>query len=75
MKRSWRLSIMLGDVDLRPAVHLAAEAVLGVLRREADARAAGLQRRRDLLGVVADRGDDAEAGDHDAAHGAVLLQS
>ena len=56
------------DVDLQRAGDLAAEAELRVLRHELDAGLAVLQRLRDLGGVVADRGDDAQAGDDDTLH-------
>jgi hypothetical protein len=56
------------DVELQGAGDLAAEAQVAILRHELDARLAFLQRLRDLGGVVADRGDDAEARDDDAPH-------
>ena len=54
-KRIARRSSTLGGIELRRAVHLAAEAELLVLLREDDAGARLAQARQHLLGVVADR--------------------
>jgi hypothetical protein len=56
------------DVHLERAGDLAAEAEVAILGHELDAGCAVLQRFRDLGGIVADRGDDTEAGDDDALH-------
>ena len=42
--------------------------MLGEYSAEADAGLGVAQRGRDFLGVVADGGDDADAGDDDASH-------
>ena len=55
-------------VDGRRGVDLAAEAQLGIVRRRDDAGARLPQRGGDLLGAIADRRDDAHAGDHHSAH-------
>ncbi|MPL82870.1 hypothetical protein SDC9_28819 [bioreactor metagenome] len=63
---------MVLERDLRLALDLAAEAMLGVIGREDDARAAGLQAGSDFGSGIADRRDDAQTGDDDAAHGGLL---
>ena len=54
--------------ESRRALHLAAEAELGVFFGARDAGARLAQARQHLLSIVADRGDDAHAGDDDASH-------
>ena len=63
------------QIDLQAAMDMTAEAHLGVFGRIGDARLAALQRRRDLGLVVADRGNDPDAGDDDPAHVYAALSS
>src|SRR6266702_4451366 len=56
------------DVHLERARDLAAETELAVLGDELDAGLAVPQRPRHLDDIVADRRDDAQAGDDDALH-------
>jgi hypothetical protein len=56
------------DIELERAGDLAPEAEFLVLRHRLDAGLALLQRLRHLGGVVADRGDDSQAGDDDTFH-------
>ena len=55
-------------VERRHAVHLRAEAELGVFIRTNDARLRLAQRCDNFLGRVADRRHDAHAGDDDSSH-------
>jgi hypothetical protein len=55
-------------VERRRAVNLAAKAQLGVFFGPHDAGPRLAQRSRDFLDVVADRRDNADAGDDDAPH-------
>jgi hypothetical protein len=49
-------------------MNLAAKSELGILLGAYDARLCFAQRGQHLLGVVADRGDDAHPGNGDAFH-------
>ena len=58
--------------DVRLAVHLAAEAELGVFFRTHDARLCFPQRGEHLLGIVSDRGNDPHARHDHASHKTTL---
>ena len=53
---------------MRRAMHLAAEAELGIVVGLDDSRSGFPQRGGDLLGVVADAGHDSHAGHDNAFH-------
>jgi hypothetical protein len=61
-----------GRIERRRTPDLGAEAVFGEGIGKADAGSGIAKRGRDLIGVVADGGYDAEAGDNDASHGVLL---
>ena len=61
--------------DVRLAVHLAAEAELGVFLRAHDAGLRFPQRGDHLLGAVSDRGNDPHARHHHASHRTTLSLS
>ncbi|MNC95269.1 hypothetical protein D3C83_123480 [compost metagenome] len=63
------------QVDLGHAADVAAEAQLLVLRNELDAGTQVAQRVGDAGAVIAEAGNDAQAGDDDAFHGEALRGS
>ena len=67
-----RRSTDVGRIERRRAVHLAAEAELGVFVGARDAGLRLAQARQHFLGVVADRRDDAHAGDDDPSHACLV---
>ena len=62
------------EIDLEAAMHLRAEAQPDIVVGGDDAGTGIVQTGRDLLGIVADGGDDAEAGDNHASHDQRILK-
>ncbi len=60
-------------IERRGAMDLAAEAEFGIFLGAHDSRSRRAQRGRDFLGIIADRGDNADAGDDDASHDVLLV--